>query len=78
VLKNFTHVKVEITANGRTMISAPLQELRPTTDTVSVYFSGDSTYLAEGVLTIVVKDGELTLTGYQFKVKDFSEPVASR
>ena len=77
-LKNFTHVELRITAGGKSLVSAPLQTSRPTADSVSVYFSADPTYLATSVLRIVVKDGERTLIGYEFKVKDFIEPERSR
>lgn len=71
-LKNFTQVKLEINA-GENHLSAPLQTSRPTADTVSVYFSADQGWLDTSLVTVVVKDGERTLIGYQFKVRDFIE-----
>ncbi len=72
-LKNFAHVEVRVMTGGKTMSHAYLMPSRPTPDSVSAYFSADPAWLATSVLTIVVKNGERDLVGYQFKVKDFVE-----
>ena len=77
-LKNFTHVDVRVTGGGKTLIHAYLQPSRPTPDSFSAYFSADPAWLAASELTIVVKNGERTLIGYQFKVKDFIELAKPR
>jgi hypothetical protein len=78
VLKNFTHVILEINAGGKRLVSAPLLTSRSTADSVSVSFYADPSYLATSVLTIVVQDSERSWIGYQFKMKDYIESEKSR
>lgn len=73
VLKKFTRVELEIRADGKHLMSAPLLTSHPSPESVSAYFSADPAYLPTSVLTIVVQYGARTRIGYQFKVKDFME-----
>jgi len=75
-LKNFTHVDLEIDADGKRLVAAPLLASRSTAEKVSVHFSADPAYLATSVLTIVVQDAEERF-GFRLKVKDFLEPKKS-
>jgi hypothetical protein len=72
-LKNFARVELEMTTEGKHVVSAPLLTSRPTADGVSAYFSAEPSYLATSVLTIVVQDGPRTRIGYQFRVRDFMD-----
>jgi hypothetical protein len=76
-LKNFSHVDLEIDADGKRLVSAPLLTSGPTAEKVSVHFSADPAYLATSVLTIVVEDEARERSGFRFKVKDFLEPKKS-
>jgi hypothetical protein len=75
MLKDFTRVELEINADSRRLVDAPLQTSRSSADIVSAYFSTDPAYLATSTLMIVVQYGERSRTGYQFRLKDFIEPV---
>ena len=76
-LKEFSRVELKMTVGGKHLVSAPLQASRPTTNSVSVTFSADPSYLATSEFWIVV-DEPLGRTAYLFKVKDFIEPEKSR
>lgn len=77
-LKDFTHVDLQITAEGKSLVRAVLRVERTPAGIVSANFSADPAWLATSTLTIRVHDGERNLIGYRLKVKDFIEPAKPR
>lgn len=65
-LKGFSHAQLEMDSGGKTL-SATLQPDRPTPDTVVVSFSADPATLSSCTVTIAVRHGERSMTGYRCK-----------
>jgi hypothetical protein len=76
LLRNFSHVNLEIADGTKTLVDAPLWTTHPTAESVAVSFSTDPVFVPGSVLTIVVVDGTRTRVGYQIKVKDFLAAAA--
>ena len=70
-LKNFTHADLEIRAGERSLLYATLLPEHPSPDSVVLFFYADPATLPNCMVRIVVKNGELLMTGYQVKAKGF-------
>ena len=68
-LKDFNGVELRVEAEGKSLVSAPLQVTRRV-DRASVHFSAASSQLPNSSLTIFVPGG-LGGEAYRFKLKDF-------
>lgn len=77
VLKNFTRVELRMTSGGKHLMSASLLASR-TENKVEAYFSAAPAQLAGSTLLIAVTDAPRTHIGYQFRVKEFVEPLKAR
>lgn len=72
VLKDFNRVELRMTAEEKSLVSAPLHVALPTPDRATANFSAEPSLLAGSSLTIFVPGG-LGGEAYRFKVKDFVE-----
>jgi hypothetical protein len=68
-LKDFNRVELRVEAEGKSLLSAPLQVTRRA-DRASVHFSAASSELPNSSLTVFVPGG-LGGEAYRFKLKDF-------
>ena len=75
-LAGFMHVRLDITTAGRTLVSAVLAPDR-NPEGITVSFSTDPANVPASRLTIVVREGERSMVGYEVKVKDFIRPEPS-
>jgi hypothetical protein len=76
-LKNFGRAELEVNADGKHVVTAPLLASHPTKDLVSIQFTAAPSYLANSIVTLIVPGG-LGGEGYRFPMKEFVELSDSR
>jgi hypothetical protein len=78
-LKEFSHVGLEITANGKKVVSANVLPSRKSEDIVTVPFYTDLEFLPACKVTVYVwSESGRGGIGYRFNVKDIVKPVESK
>ena len=77
--KDFSHVSLEIREGKQLLVGyAALREKRSSSGSVVVNFMANRAFLDKITLTVVVADVPLGGSGYEVRVKDFTESEKSR
>lgn len=75
--KEFKYTHLNVTHDGKKLVSAALMPYRPKPDTLRFDFYIDPAALPDATVTITVWEDPLTGQGYVLKMKDYA-PAASR
>ena len=71
-LERFHHAELDISSEGRRLLSATLKPLIQTETQVVLYFSADPSYVKMTTLTVIVRrKTRWDPDGYSFAIKDF-------
>lgn len=73
-MKEFKYTHLRLAKDGKRLVSASLQPVKPTPDTMRFDFYVDPAMLPHATVTIVVWSDPLTGTGYVLKMKDYLPP----
>ena len=71
--ERFSRVELRIVEGERSLLTAALQEKRPSPGHVVVSFAADRAQLDKITLTVVVGSGQLSGGGYELRLKDLVE-----
>lgn len=77
-LKEFRYADLELTQDGKRLVTASLMPRKPDPQSVLLEFYGDPAALANASVTIVAYDQPEGGTGYRLSMKDYLAQVAAR